>query len=136
MECDSRAESDYKAADNRRLDRITKITELRRKYDSMLQAVNAWVPPSGDHVHLQEFMRKQITDSIDWDCDTAYCSSETPRLTGDQWIEQRREKVQRDIAYHEKEHKAESSVPISATSGFAYCARASPSPDMREEIEI
>lgn len=104
---DARAAEAYSAAENRRLDRLIELSDLRGKYAAMLQSVNAWVPPSADHVHLQEFMRKQITESIDFDCDASYYSSETPRLSGAEWMAQRREKLKRDIAYHEKEHKAE-----------------------------
>jgi hypothetical protein len=41
---------------------------LREKYLAMAKQVNAWVPPSPDHVELQNFMRQQIEESIQWDC--------------------------------------------------------------------
>lgn len=106
-DCDARAADEYAAAEVRRLDRLMEMDALRDKYKAMMEAVDAWTPPSQDHVHLQQFMRKQLTESTDFDCDASYYASETPRLTGPAWLEQRLEKARRDIAYHEQQHKEE-----------------------------
>lgn len=34
-------------------------------YDAMLQKVERWIPPSGDHLELKNFMREQINKSRD-----------------------------------------------------------------------
>lgn len=106
-ECVARAADEYNAAEIRRLDRLNEMADLRGKYAGMLQAVDAWTPPSDEHIHLQEFMRKQLTESIDFDCDASYYAIETPRLSGQVWLEQQLEKARRDIAYHEQRHKEE-----------------------------
>lgn len=41
---------------------------IRRRYESMLVKIEAWVPPSEEHEELKEFMRQQIQESIVWDC--------------------------------------------------------------------
>lgn len=48
---------------------LQKKEALRKKYAKMLEQVKAWVPPTIDHQGLKEFMEKQITESMDWDCD-------------------------------------------------------------------
>lgn len=105
--CQHRAEQEYQDGETRRRIRLAEIDDLRKKYESMLQSVAAWAPPSQEHVHLQEFMRKQLTESIDFDCDASYYASETPQLSGPAWLEKRMEKARRDIAYHEQQYKDE-----------------------------
>jgi hypothetical protein len=73
----------------------------------MLAKVMAWAPPTPEHDGLKEFMRTQISQSIDFDCDESYYAAPTPRLTGAQWASQRLEMLERDLAYHQKEHAAE-----------------------------
>jgi hypothetical protein len=41
---------------------------LRARYEAMLEAVDAWVPPSTEHEQLQAFMRDQLKQSIKFDC--------------------------------------------------------------------
>ncbi|WP_312381575.1 hypothetical protein [Stutzerimonas balearica] len=105
--CEHRAAQQYHDAETQRRIRIKEIGELRQKYDAMIQAVDEWAPPSAEHIHLKEFMRKQLTESIDFDCDASYYAIETPRLSGQVWLEQQLEKARRDIAYHEQQHKEE-----------------------------
>jgi len=40
---------------------------LRARYEGMLAQVDAWVPPTDEHVGLKEFMREQLTSSIEFD---------------------------------------------------------------------
>ena len=105
--CEHLAAQQYHDAETQRRIRIKEIGELRQKYDAMIQAVDEWAPPSAEHIHLKEFMRKQLTESIDFDCDASYYAIETPRLSGQVWLEQQLEKARRDIAYHEQQHKEE-----------------------------
>ena len=41
----------------------------------MLALVEAWVPPSGEHVNLKTFMAEQITESLQFDCGGDYHES-------------------------------------------------------------
>jgi hypothetical protein len=62
--------------------RIQEKEELRAKYTAMLERVDAWQPPTPEHVGLKEFMQKQIRESIDWDCSTKYDTSPECKTTG------------------------------------------------------
>lgn len=105
--CEHRAALEYHDGETRRLVRLSEISELRLKYEAMLDGVNEWVPPSDEHRGLQAFMRQQITESINFDCEPGFYAQETTRYTGERWLELRREKLQADIAYHEQQHAEE-----------------------------
>lgn len=94
-------------AETSRLMRLEDMRKQRQAYTEMLAKVDAWAPPTSDHTHLKGFMREQIIQSIDFDCDESYSSTPTVRLTGEQWAAQRLEDLQRDIRYHQKEHAEE-----------------------------
>ena len=51
---------------------LEKKRDLESKYRDMLNKVELWVPPTNNHVSLKGFMIKQITDSIEFDCNTTY----------------------------------------------------------------
>jgi hypothetical protein len=42
--------------------------DLLAKYKAMLAEVEAWAPPTKDHVGMKDFMRQQIAESIKFDC--------------------------------------------------------------------
>jgi hypothetical protein len=94
-------------AETRRIARLDEMRAQRKAYEDMLAKVMAWAPPTPEHDGLKEFMRTQISQSIDFDCDESYYAAPTPRLTGAQWASQRLEMLERDLAYHQKEHAAE-----------------------------
>lgn len=82
---------------------------LHRKYLAMLKSVREWKPPTPDHVEFKQYMQKEITDSIRWDCDTSMIREPTPvpprewralrlfelRLTIERLDRQHEEEVQR-----------------------------------------
>lgn len=103
----------WDAAETQRIVRLDEKRAQRKAYEDMLAKVKAWTPPTPEHDGLKEFMRSQIAQSIDFDCDESYCSTPTVRLTGEQWAAQRLAHLQRDIAYHQKEHAEE----VQRTSG-------------------
>ena len=85
--------------------RAEERSQLRKKYEAMLEQVVAWKAPTADHVEYKSFMEKQIRESIDWDC-REY--SDRPSLqAGTEWIATAMAKAERDIAYHTKEDAAE-----------------------------
>lgn len=88
--------------------RVEEMNELRRKYSDMLAKVQGWKAPSVDHVGLKEFMVQQITQSIDFDCDTRYYRKHSPELkTGEEWLTAKAKKALRDIDYHTQEQAKE-----------------------------
>lgn len=67
-EAQSSADADY----DRRLAQWTESDrskrEMRLRYESMLAEVDAWTPPSDDHVEFKKFMQEQLQSSIKFDC--------------------------------------------------------------------
>lgn len=57
-------------------ERFNEKVLLKNKYNDMLAKVQAWTPPSLDHVELKRFMADQIIKSIEFDCDTDYAINE------------------------------------------------------------
>ncbi len=49
-------------------DAVRRNTDLRRRYDAMLDEVKAWVAPTGDHENFRAFMIEQLESSIRHDC--------------------------------------------------------------------
>lgn len=84
---------------------ITEKQELLKKYNDMLVAVNAWVPPSADHTELKKFMIEQINDSVKHDCMLSYVSKPIV-LTTAEWCAAQRKHLLWEIEYYKK-HVAE-----------------------------
>lgn len=85
---------------------------LRNKYDSMLQKVRAWSPPTQEHVELKRFMISQIEQSIDFDCNTKYDLEELTKLSQanpmkifEQELRETKDKVERYTEEVEKEKR-------------------------------
>lgn len=71
----------------------------------MIQLVNAWVPPTPDHVGLRDFMIQQLQESLKFDC--GFEKDEPQRQTGAQWQASRNATIAHSIAYHQEEHAKE-----------------------------
>lgn len=61
------AESNKKAVDTWNA-MVKNATEIGERYQAMLDKVQAWTPPTEEHVKLKELMISQIKESIEWDC--------------------------------------------------------------------
>lgn len=76
--------------------------ERKTRYEAMLEKVDAWQPPSEDHVKLKEFMRQQLVDSIEHDCGD--WSWGKPELQdGETFKAKAIAEAERSIDYHSKE---------------------------------
>ena len=65
------AEAAKASNDRSRLSRAEAIAhtcEQKSRYQAMLAAVRAWVPPTSEHVGLRDFMVEQLESSIQFDC--------------------------------------------------------------------
>lgn len=49
-----------------------KRESLRERYDEMVERVEAWTPPTDDHVALKDFMLSQLRESIEFDTGGSY----------------------------------------------------------------
>lgn len=74
--------------------------QKRGRYEAMLARVNAWTPPTDNHVGLQSFMRQQLEESIRFDCDYEAPAPVSPGP--DAWHAQEIEQAERDIARNTK----------------------------------
>jgi hypothetical protein len=109
------AEADYQLQVEAHADRMKKAADLQAKYESMLERVNAWTPPSSDHQGLKDFMIQQITESIRFDCNTSY--DEPPhRKAPAEWIADKLERARADLARYEDEHRKEVERAASRTA--------------------
>jgi len=81
-----------------------KSADRRVRYEAMLTAVTAWVPPTSEHNGLKTFMVEQITGSIKWDCST--CDAPTCP-TGAEYRELTIKARSRDVTYYTEERQKE-----------------------------
>lgn len=101
------AAKEWDDAETKRFYYLDEAQELRAKYKAMLRNVEAWNPPSPEHQEMKSFMREQISQSIDFDCNEEYYSKPTPRLTAEAWYAAKRAELVRTVNYHETEHAKE-----------------------------
>ena len=84
--------------------------KITKKYEDMLAKVEAWIPPTAEHIGMKTFMIEQIEGSIKHDGMEDYYEKaikELKILTGKQWKENGVERAIRDILYHSKELEEE-----------------------------
>jgi len=85
--------------------------KLKKKYLTMLKKVQAWNPPSDDHIDLKQYMIDQINMSIESDCYAAepgYVSMfHKPQINGKDWLEIQKEKTLKNIEYYKTEDQKE-----------------------------
>lgn len=105
-ECEERARVEHQENVTSWYARRDKREEQRRRYQQMLEQVDAWTPPTPDHVEMRSFMQQQLRKSIDFDCRDSY-DTEPVRATGADWRAARIKNAERDIAYHEKSRAEE-----------------------------
>jgi hypothetical protein len=79
-------------------------SDLKKKYETMLEKVCAWNPPSSDHVNMKEFMIQQIEESIKFDCSDY--SPSVPKPIEDLEAERQShlESLEHDAEYHREQY--------------------------------
>ena len=81
-------------------------------YTAMLDKVLALKVPTNEHQGWQDFMVKQIEDSIEWDDSSSYTKERlhaVKLLTPEKYLSERRESIQWNIDYHTKNDKRDDS---------------------------
>lgn len=63
---------EYEEAKQRKADAEVKAAKRRERYETMLSEVEAWQPPTVNHINLKSFMVDQIQKSIEHDCSTSW----------------------------------------------------------------
>ncbi len=104
--CDASAASEHSESVKVRAECDAKDRALDDRYRAMLAKVEKWQPPTSDHDGLKRFMAEQIESSIKFDCGHVW---EPPvKLTGAAWREEQIAKCTRDLEYHAREARKES----------------------------
>lgn len=104
-DAETEARNEYEAACESFRSRRADRNATRARYEDMLLQVEAWEPPTAEHVKFKEFMLDQLRGSISFDTGS---TPEPPKhLSGSEWLAKEIEKANRDIEYHAKEHAAE-----------------------------
>ena len=81
----------------------------RKIYERMIALVEAWKPPTPDHVHFKKFMLDdQLRGSLKFDCHDDRESYYKPFAgTAADWLAEIRAKATKDVAYYEKQWNEE-----------------------------
>jgi len=109
-DCVKKAKAEHQKSVKYHQDAIKKDADLKSKYEAMLAEVDAYTPPSQDHVEFKKFMHDQIVSSIEFDCMGDYHQNaikELRLLPGSKWRIAEIAKCRKDIAYHTKEQEKE-----------------------------
>lgn len=86
--------------------RLGEYRDLRAKYEEMIAAVSAWVPPTTEHQGLRTFMLEQLAQSLDFDCNEKYLTAPV-RLSGKSWLRAKLAAAIKSIEHHEKGNREE-----------------------------
>lgn len=102
---------DYKASEKEFVSKAIEEKNIyKARYESMLEKVRAYNPPSVDHYKFKEFMVSQLTDSISYDCNPIYyleILEKVENLDFKQWAIDKRKSLLYDIQYHTNHDKEE-----------------------------
>lgn len=104
---DSCALKDWKQKEASRKEHLEKAKRLRVAYESMLENVRNWMPPTSEHEGLKSFMIEQLESSIKFDCNEDYYLKPTPRITGIEWFIEKEKELFSDVEYYSREHEKE-----------------------------
>jgi hypothetical protein len=90
---------------NRR--RLKRDADLKAKYEAMLEQVEAWTPPTPEHVGVKKFMIDQLKISISFDCGIGRDRNTVMQLDGAAWLAKKIAACEACVARHELEHAKE-----------------------------
>jgi hypothetical protein len=96
---DKEAHTSYLRAFKSHLQSVRSNRQQRKRYETMAAQVEAWVPPTEDHVGLKTFMAEQLASSIDFDTGYDPEKYRPVRLTGEEYKAQRIADLARSISY-------------------------------------
>lgn len=105
-----RVRTEFEAAIDGAREHIRESNELRQKYQDMIDQVEAWTPPTKDHVNMKDFMLEQLQASIEFDCNVSYWEKdlrEVKMVDNKTWRAVNLQRALDEITYHVKERKEE-----------------------------
>jgi hypothetical protein len=83
---------------------------MKHRYESMLEEAKTWEPPTSDHSGLKDFMVKQLTESIEYDCDLEWVEKDLKELvflSEREWMSSKIKSLNKDLAYYRKAYAEE-----------------------------
>ena len=95
VKAEKEAEKAYQEVMSWRNKVINKNITVRKRYEGMLAKVQAWIPPTPDHIRLKDFMIKHLKDNIKSDC--GYTPDEPVKISGAEYKAQRIAEAQREV---------------------------------------
>ncbi|MBL5975354.1 MAG: hypothetical protein D3X82_16800 [Candidatus Leucobacter sulfamidivorax] len=90
-----------------RAEYIADRDRISATYLAMLAEVEAWEPPTTEHVGLKDFMRKQLEESLQFDCGGSYVPEVPERLPVSVYRGRQIKKATDDLTYHQQQLWAE-----------------------------
>lgn len=84
-------------------ERKAKRESLRQKYRAMLAEVDAWQPPTANHVGLKKFMTEQIRSSIGFDCNDDH-DDKPVKVSAEEWFLAEQKEAMRRLGYAAEEN--------------------------------
>lgn len=79
--------------------------EENNKLRKMLEQVNAWEPPTKDHINLKDFMQEQINKSFTTDFYIENKLEETKNTSAQDFFNEALRDAQRDVVYFQKSYE-------------------------------
>ena len=91
-------------------EKLSERTEIKQRYEKMLEQARNFYPPSPEHYHYKSFMIEQLEQSIVWDCSDDYYLSqvaEIKSLSLEQWFYLQLDTAQSDLDYYKEQWQEE-----------------------------
>lgn len=116
-ECATAAREEYEQGEADRKEGLREANQAIKRIEAMIAKVNAWNPPTPDHVNFKKFMLEQLemTLSSDGKWRLEYYSAPCREKTAEGWRAAQIESALHDIGYHTKAHAEEVSRTNSRT---------------------
>ena len=87
-------------------ERVAQREETRSRYEAMYKAAQKWSAPTPEHAELRKFMLDQLSQSISFDCNSAYDVEPVP-VTSAEWLATELANCRRDMERCSKDHSEE-----------------------------
>lgn len=107
-EAEEQASESFERETKKQEKAIVEDRKLMEQYNDMLRQVKQWTPPTEEHIEFKNFMIKQIEGSIESDGMVDFYVKHPPkRVMGEEWLLEKKNRIQKDINYHEVEDQKE-----------------------------
>lgn len=91
-------------------EKLSEQTEIKQRYEKMLEQARHFDPPSPEHYNYKSFMIEQLKQSIEWDCSDDYYLGqiiEIKSLSLELWFKLQLYTAQSDLDYYKEQWQEE-----------------------------